>query len=145
MTDAEKLAKIREWMGSPMTEEFLNDHTAPYYLGYRCGHDLAKYEVGNILNAQPDPHPLGSVRFDEATEEQFKEFWKAAGFESAQHWAQKFLAGDERTLAVFKSGRISLCDECSGAEFDLSFEATFQEALDALNELAETKIMGGWA
>jgi hypothetical protein len=155
MTDAERLAKIREWLNCEVPERQLKGRTKPFQLGFQCGVDWAKDQVEDIYNApcplgqaQPDPHPLGSVRFDEATEEQFREFWGAAGFviggsENEGIWADKLVNGFPDELTVSKNGAIDMY--AGGTSISLGRLATFQEALDALNELAATKIMGGWA
>jgi hypothetical protein len=145
MTDAERLAKIREWtQGEQSPAPVMTEYLDGFAEGYGC----AQESVLDILDEQPDPHPLGSVRFDEATEEQFKEFWEAAGFvikgsENEGTWADKLVNGFPDELTVFPRGNLTLY--AGGTEFFLGRLATFQEALDALNELAATKIMGGWA
>jgi hypothetical protein len=119
-----------------------------YLDGFAEGYGCAQESVLDILDAQPDPHPLGSVRFDEATEEQFREFWEAAGFviggsENEGIWADKLVNGFPDELTVSKNGAIDMYE--GATSIYLGRLATFQEALDALNELAATKIMGGWA
>jgi hypothetical protein len=129
MTDKEKLKAIKDAIGSPLNNGLCFD------------------EIIRVLNDEPDPHPLGSVRFDEATEEQFAEFWEAAGFVIGGNthvgiWADKLVNGFPDELTVSKNGAI---DMYAGAtSIHLGRLPTFQEALDALNELAATKIMGGW-
>jgi hypothetical protein len=155
MTGAERLAKIREWLNCEVPERQLKGRTKPFQLGFQCGVDWAKDQVEDIYNApcplgqaQPDPHPLGSVRFDEATEEQFVEFWGATGFMPLD-WEgrSKPLANGGRLkpmLSVEFGGLILYAMVGGAIPLPVRF-ATFQEALDALNELAATKIMGGWA
>lgn len=149
MTDAERLAKIREWV----TGELRSPHIAtPYDTGVIHGYGSAQESVLDILDAQPDPHPLGSVRFDEATEEQFVEFWGAAGFGANKwfwegHLKQLRSSSDiGKGLLVEPNGLLSYATERMTIALPQHYSfATFQEALDALNELAGTKIMGGWA
>lgn len=104
-------------------------------------------EIIRVLNDEPHPHPLASMRFDEATPEQFREFWEAAGFVIGGNahvgiWADKLVNGFPDELTVSKNGAIDMYE--GATSIYLGRLATFQEALDALNELAATKIMGGW-
>jgi hypothetical protein len=143
MTDAERLNMIRE-----ACRDGLADAKPIPEDQFMAGVYYSFGKVLDILDAQPDPHPLGSVRFDEAREEQFREFWSAAGFlirgsENESIWADKWVNGFPDELTVFPRGNLTLY--AGGTEFFLGRLPTFQEALDALNELAATKIMGGWA
>jgi hypothetical protein len=100
-------------------------------------------------DAQPDPHPLGSVRFDEATPEQFRDFWGTAGFATADQdfssvWRRQRSTGSGQKVYIYEDGVILWGDNWLNPVSKPMFP-TFQEALDALNELAATKIMGGWA
>jgi hypothetical protein len=147
MTDAERLAKIREWAEGLVGSAGPGPETDYQDCCDRAS-ECAAFEVLQILEAQPDPHPLGSVRFDEATEEQFREFWEAAGFVIGGNahvgiWADKLVNGFPDELTVSKNGAIDMYE--GATSIYLGRLATFQEALDALNELAGTKIMGGWA
>jgi hypothetical protein len=141
MTDAERLAKIREWTQgeqspAPVMTEYLD--------GFAGGYESAQESVLGILDAQPDPHPLGSVRFDEATEEQFKEFWEAAGFTSVEGWFERTVAGAPDDLTVYDDGKVSLWGGSAGIdEVFLGRFSTFQEAQEFLDKMAE--LLGGWA
>ena len=156
MTGAErKLKSVLEWLKTePAIPNGGQDWPEDKKSGFRHGYQWAQDDLEDIYNAhcplgqaQPETHPLGSVRFDEATEEQFREFWEAAGFVIGGNykamWAEKFLNGFPDEITVFPRGWITLFSGDTGTSLGLS--PTFQEALDALNELAATKIMGGWA
>jgi hypothetical protein len=136
MTDAERLRAIKSVFSSAKS-------TAAALLAIQDILDAAP----KISVAQLDPYPLGSVRFDEATEDQFVEFWEAAGFVIGTHakkmWADRSLNGVTDELTVFQGGMITLWS--GDSDIHIASPLTFQEALDALNELAATKIMGGWA
>jgi hypothetical protein len=140
MTDAQRLAKIRE-----ACRDGLADAKSIPEDQFMAGVYYSFGKILDILESQPDPHPLGSVRFDEATEEQFREFWEAAGFVIESDYAERYLVGDRVNLTIFQYGQAFMCDDCDDIEMLLNYFPTFQEALDALNELAATKIMGGWA
>jgi hypothetical protein len=143
MTDAERLNMIRE-----ACRDGLADAKSIPEDQFMAGVYYSFGKILDILESQPDPHPLGSVRFDEATEEQFREFWEAAGFviggsENEGIWANRLVNGFPDELTVLSRGNLTLYS--GSVEVFLDRAATFQEALDALNELAATKIMGGWA
>jgi hypothetical protein len=143
MTDAERLNMIRE-----ACRDGLADAKSIPEDQFMAGVYYSFGKILDILESQPDPHPLGSVRFDEATEEQFREFWEAAGFviggsENEGIWADKLVNGFPDELTVSKNGAIDMYE--GATSIYLGRFTTFQEALDALNELAATKIMGGWA
>jgi len=165
MTDKEKLKAIEDAIGSPLDPEYCFDEIfrileakpdptkMPEWMERQF--DNAEKTVASWPEskriaagiAQPDPHPLASMRFDEATPEQFREFWEAAGFAIGAHdkkmWADKPLNGVTDELTVFQGGMITLWS--GDSDIHIASPLTFQEALDALNELAATKIMGGWA
>jgi hypothetical protein len=143
MTDAERLNMIRE-----ACRDGLADAKSIPEDQFMAGVYYSFGKILDILESQPDPHPLGSVRFGEATEEQFREFWEAAGFVIGGNahvgiWADKLVNGFPDELTVSKNGAIDMYE--GATSIYLGRPATFQEALDALNELAATKIMGGWA
>jgi hypothetical protein len=140
MTDAERLNMIRE-----ACRDGLADAKSIPEDQFMAGVYYSFGKILDILESQPDPHPLGSVRFGEATEEQFREFWEAAGFTSVHGWFERTVAGAPDDVTIYDDGKASLWGGRSSSEVFLGKFATFQEALDALNELAATKIMGGWA
>ena len=102
----------------------------------------------NYLEDFPAPynihsHPLYSMQFADATPEQFKEFWEAAGFDYFPKPCRWIGRPTKCGLTVFASvdGRISFYGPPAPR---VSF-TTFGEAHSAIEELAATKIFGGWA
>ena len=108
---------------------------------------------------------MRNLKFTDATPEQFKEFWEGEGWEVS--WvgttpiATKMTVGpgSEREMSVRRTGEacLLLAEQVAilhndgaeptfeDAEVSLEVWETFGEAADALNELANTRIMGGWA
>ena len=88
---------------------------------------------------------LRDIKFADATPEQFREFWEGEGW---------IVASSNGTFPTFACKYVRLGSyrveirEHGLVYFNESFTSTFTtfgEALDAMNELANTKIMGGWA
>lgn len=77
------------------------------------------------------------LRFDQATGEQFFEFWKAQGFKLRNGGADKDCRFVGKPIRVHPSGYVLFGDE--GVIFP-----TFGQALDAANQLANTELFGGW-
>ena len=102
-----------------------------------------------------DPVNLAGTRFDEATPDQFREFWEGQGwrverrsFASDTLMASRITAIDN-TVYVWPDGKLSLADpgEFAGypGSFLMVFPATFGEALRLANNLAQAELFGGWA
>jgi hypothetical protein len=93
-----------------------------------------------------DSLDMRNLTFHEATLEQFKEFWERAGWVIYPHselscYAKKLcLTG----LIISVTPRGNLRIHCLD-DVIVATPATFGEALDAANELAGTKVFGGWA
>ena len=95
---------------------------------------------------------LANVRFDEATDEQFRDFWSEAGFAlisgpKMRGATREAKYSGEISVRMFlgDSGYISI-----GTNGDMDFEFseimdTFGEALDHMNALAAVPLFGGWA
>ena len=133
MTDKEKLKAIEDAIGSPLDNDYCFD------------------EIIRVLEAQPDPHPLGSVPCMQATDDEWREFWEAHGFICLdwEGWVKplKKPSGVDRYLGIERrmdGVTYRFWARREGAPLPGN-PATLGEALDAVNELSATKIMGGWA
>lgn len=128
MTDKEKLKAIEDAIGSPLDPEYCFD------------------EIIRVLEAKPDPHPLGSVRFDEARAKEdkhkdFLEFFGAHGFEFEMD-RSFYIAGKKAKRASLEFG-VDVFGSVMVGAIRVKAE-TFGEALRLLNEVAGTEMMGGW-
>jgi hypothetical protein len=106
----------------------------------------------NLNPADPmHSHPLFNKRFDEATPDEFKKFWEAAG------WIKQFsnqLTRNQFTVnwaerTTIKGWAMTID---SGGLFEIGEDPdmtprffVFGEAYDAIEELVSTRIFGGWA
>jgi hypothetical protein len=103
--------------------------------------------------AQPYPHPLGSVRFDEATEEDMRRYWEPLGFEPFGPGAKDEPACWFQVFRQLKNGRgigVQNNGELLYTYWELEYPlgpvppvTTFQEAKEFLDKMAE--LLGGWA
>lgn len=94
---------------------------------------------------------LSQLSFADATLEQFEEFWESEGWsvhidcpgiepgEVLMTHAVRVTV-NEHGFSILLNGEVEMGEECALTKF-----TTFTEAVSALNELAATKIMGGWA
>lgn len=100
---------------------------------------------------------LAEVRFDEATPEQFREFWEGQGW-MVDISAKECQARKESLFGiavyVVRYGSLSVPDIYLGyagdsrgreLEFPYPLIATFGEALRLANNLAQAELFGGWA
>ena len=83
---------------------------------------------------------MRNLKFTDATPEQFKEFWEGEGWEVI--WPMPYGKALRKTKTGFF---LSIVFEISIGTSQVPLPETFGEAADALNELANTRIMGGWA
>lgn len=94
------------------------------------------------------------LKFTDATPEQFKEFWEGERWQlipqghgyspcAIKNLKTQFHGSVSSSLYVWGLGVIGL--KTFGGSMAIRQVNTFGEALDALNELANTRIMGGWA
>jgi hypothetical protein len=136
MTDAERLRAIEAVFSSAKS-------LAKVMLAIQDILDAAP----KISIPQPDPHPLGSVRFDEARAKQdkhkdFLEFFGAHGFEFEMD-RSFYIAGKKAKRASLEFG-VDVFGSVMVGAIRVKAE-TFGEALRLLNEVAGTEMMGGWA
>lgn len=144
MNNTDMIRLLREWAQgkqspAPIYTEFLD--------GFAEGYRSAQEYVLEILEAQPDPHPLASVRFGSSLD-QFKKYWEAQGFEVVGGWARRFVSDGENGLVVYHDGDLYVHYRVRDLEDGQSlcpFIPRPSTYGDALNELTSTKIMGGWA
>ena len=89
---------------------------------------------------------LRDIKFSEATPEQFREFWEGEGWRLSigQVGGHAVRAtNDDYEIYVYTYGSFSLDWEMHETWPKIQC-ATFGEAIDAANELANTRICGGW-
>lgn len=84
------------------------------------------------------PNDPRNLKFSEATQEQLDAFWRGEG------WTKEQGIYERETVAlvdigIWDDGDLEIANEIIGVTF-----TTFGEALDAANELAATKVFGGW-
>lgn len=96
---------------------------------------------------------LAEVRFDEASDAQFREFWEAQGWKitrvsvsgltASRHTKSADILfvdnGDEAYIGLGNDGDIHACFWVG------DMIATFGEALRYANNLAQAELFGGWA
>ena len=138
------------------------DHPKGYHVAYnvaiasggeRSEWKQSEYEIEVWRNNPAD------LRFDQATADEFRTFWEGQGFEVKQDAVMQCVSRKTENymwLALthwFRLGRVELnLLDCPYGEpgncMDLAefpIQTTFGEALEILNELANTRAFGGWA
>ena len=103
--------------------------------------------MSDPVNVSPD------TRFDEATPDQFREFWEAQGWRVGTGTKTRAAVRSTRRgpyicIRAYSHGqgliKAGLNETDTEIEFD-EFITTFGEALRLANNLAQAELFGGWA
>jgi hypothetical protein len=137
------------------------DHPRGYHVAYNVAiasgggtgdWRQSEYEIEVWRNNPAD------LRFDQATADEFRAFWEAQGWTVLDAEAEEISA--RRVTESHDSAHITLCFDAGVDAFGWigigecddhaktccnSRPSTFGEALEILNELANTRAFGGWA
>lgn len=87
---------------------------------------------------------MTDLRFDQATADEFRAFWEAQGFAV---WPYSVTRNTAKGIEVWGTFTYMECF-LDSHEVRVGFDpetTTFGEALEILNELANTRAFGGWA